>query len=152
MNRTRKKSVLRQNPTDIYHHACMWEGYRLTRRTTLRALGRQSFPLHHDALVANIDEHLEPLDLLILLLDLLLQLLCLSSPGFLDLLDLCLCVRDLCSEFGAELLFEGHGWLLVEGRELLHGGGFDAGRVALDGCAGVVDVAGKVADAGVFAV
>lgn len=149
------------SPYTLIRHFCKsnakTDEFEIRNQTTsIQSLGRRGrepnltakylLPISHNTLITNVNKHLELLDLLVLLTQLLMKSFNLILPVVFALVELILEIGDFGAELSAELLLESHGWLLVEGRQRLHGGSFDTGWVTLDGCAGIVDVTGQVAN------
>jgi hypothetical protein len=61
-------------------------------------------------------------------------------------------VVDLSAQLGAEFLLESHRRLLIESWEGIHGGGVNTGWIPLDGCTGVVDISGEIANGRIISV
>lgn len=122
------------------------------RRVATRFAIRKHLPLCHDPLVADVNEHLELADHLILVLQLLLQVFDLFAPLLLDFLVLCVRVGHLRAQLRSQFLLKRHGWLLVERGQRIHGCCFHSRGVTLDSRTRVVDVTREIVHGGILAV
>ncbi len=83
------------------------------------AIGCQPLTLNHDTLVANVNEHLELLDHLVLLPQLLLKLFDLFLAGLAELVQVLSGLGELASEISTDALLGRGVWLAVDSSPVL---------------------------------